>query len=70
MLSLWAVVSLMTLVINIVAGSVAAARGYVTVAQLLTWGLRFWFVAVLIAGAWAALATLNQLVLRLPCCRS
>ena len=66
MIGLWAIVALMTLVINLVAGTVVAARGYVTVAQLLTWGLRFWFVAALIAGTWAALATFISSCFRTP----
>lgn len=66
MLGLWAVVALITLVINVVAGTVVAVRGYVTVGQLFTWGLRFWFVAVLIAGTWAALATFISSCFRTP----
>ena len=66
MLGLWAIVALITLVINVVAGTVVAARGYVTVTQLLTWGVRFWLVAVLIAGTWAALATFISSCFRTP----
>jgi ABC-type transport system involved in multi-copper enzyme maturation permease subunit len=66
MLGLWVTVALMTLVINIVAGTVVAAKGYVTAGQLLTWGVRFWFVAVLIAGTWAALATFISSCFKTP----
>jgi ABC-type transport system involved in multi-copper enzyme maturation permease subunit len=66
MLGLWALVTLITLVINLVAGTVAAARGYVTVGQLFTWGIRFWFVATIIAGTWAALATFISSCFRTP----
>ena len=65
-LGLWALVALVTLVLNIIAGTVAAARGYVTVGQLATWGVRFWFVAVIIAGTWAALATFISSCFRTP----
>jgi ABC-type transport system involved in multi-copper enzyme maturation permease subunit len=54
---LWALVGLVTLVLNVIAGSVALVKGYVTVGQLLSWGTRFWLVALLIAGAWAAIGT-------------
>jgi len=66
MLGLWATVALITLVINVVAGTVVAVRGYVTVTQLLTWGVRFWFVAALIAGTWAALAAFISSCFRTP----
>ena len=66
MLGLWAVVALVTLVLNVIAGTVAAARGYVTVGQLFTWGLRFWLVAVVIAGTWAAIATFISSCFRTP----
>jgi len=66
MLGLWAVVALMMLVLNIIAGTVAAVRGYVTPMQLVTWGLRFWLVAVVIAGSWAAIATFISSCFRTP----
>jgi ABC-type transport system involved in multi-copper enzyme maturation permease subunit len=65
-LGLWAIVALITLVLNIVAGTVAAVRGYVSVGQLFTWGLRFWLVAVVIAGTWAAIATFISSCFRQP----
>jgi ABC-type transport system involved in multi-copper enzyme maturation permease subunit len=57
LLGLWVLVGLVMLVLNLIAGTVALARGYVTVGDLLAWGIRFWFVAFVIAGAWAAIAT-------------
>ena len=66
MLGLWAIVALITFVLNLIAGTVVAFRGYVTVGQLATWGVRFWFVAVLIAGTWAALATFISSCFRTP----
>src|SRR5580700_11317926 len=66
MLGLWAVVSLITLVLNVIAGTVAASRGYVTVGQLMTWGVRFWLVAVVIGGSWAAIATFISSCFKTP----
>jgi ABC-type transport system involved in multi-copper enzyme maturation permease subunit len=66
MLGLWLLVALITLVLNIIAGTVAASRGYVTVGQLMTWGVRFWLVAVIIAGSWAAIATFISSCFRSP----
>lgn len=58
LLGLWALVSLVILVLNVIVGTVALAKGYVSAVDLLRWGTTFWLVAVLIAGAWAAIATL------------
>jgi ABC-type transport system involved in multi-copper enzyme maturation permease subunit len=66
MLGLWAIVALMMLALNVMAGVVATARGYVTPGQLFTWGIRFWLVAVLIAGSWAAIATFISSCFRTP----
>jgi len=57
-LGLWLLVGLVTLVLNLIVGTVALVKGYVSAGDLLRWGTRFWFVAFVIAGAWAALATL------------
>jgi ABC-2 type transport system permease protein len=65
-LGLWATVALITLVLNVMAGIVGAVRGYVTIGQLATWGVRFWLVAALIAGTWAAIAALISSLFRTP----
>jgi ABC-2 type transport system permease protein len=65
-LGLWGTVSLITLVLNLIAGTVVVAKGYVTVGQLLTWGPRFWLVAVIIAGTWATIAALVSSLFRTP----
>jgi len=65
-LGLWATVSLITLALNVIAGTVVAVKGYVTIGQLFTWGLRFWLVAVLIAGTWATIAALVSSLFRTP----
>ncbi len=57
-LGLWLLVGLVTLAMNLIVNTVAIAKGYVTFGELLRWGTRFWLVAFVIAGAWAALATL------------
>ncbi len=66
LLGSWALVALITLVLNAIAGSFAVARGYATVGQLATWGARFWVIGVTIAGAWAALATFISSCYRAP----
>src|SRR5260221_674330 len=60
------IVALITLVLNVLAGTVAAVRGYVTVGQLFTWGLRFWLTSLPIVGAWAAIATFISSLFRTP----
>ena len=66
LLGLWGLVALVTLAINAIAGGVALAKGYVTGGELLGWGLRFWLVAVVIAGAWAAIAIFISSCFRTP----
>jgi ABC-type transport system involved in multi-copper enzyme maturation permease subunit len=66
LLGLWGIVALMMLAIHVLADGVALAHGYVTVVQLFTWGMRFWVVGVLIAGAWAAIATFISASFRAP----
>jgi ABC-type transport system involved in multi-copper enzyme maturation permease subunit len=66
LVGLWALVGLVTLVLNLLAGSVALARGYVTVGELLAWGLRFWLVTFVIAGAWCAIATFVSSCVKTP----
>jgi ABC-type transport system involved in multi-copper enzyme maturation permease subunit len=66
LLGLWGLVALVTLVIQTIAGTVALAKGYVTVGELFSWGLRFWLVAVVIAGAWASIAIFISSIFRTP----
>ena len=63
---LWATVGAVVFAMNAIAGVVVLGRGYVTVGELLYWGLRFWLVAVLIAGAWSGLSTLISACFRTP----
>ena len=57
LLGLWTLVAIVTLTVNLLAASVALGKGYVSVRELFVWGARFWFVAFVISGAWAAIAT-------------
>ncbi len=65
-LGLCVLVGLVTLALNLLAGTVALVRGYVTLEELVQWGARFWFVAFVIAGAWAAIATFISSCFRTP----
>jgi len=66
LLGLWALVGLVTLALNVLAGTVALVRGYVTLGELVQWGVRFWLVTLAIAGAWAAVATFISSCFRTP----
>lgn len=57
-LGLWFLVGLVVLVLDVIVCSVALAKGYLSAGDAVRWGARIWFVAFVIAGAWAALATL------------
>jgi ABC-type transport system involved in multi-copper enzyme maturation permease subunit len=57
LIGLWALVTLLIFGLDLLAGTVAITRGYLTVPELAAWGTRFWLVAAVIAGAWAAVAT-------------
>jgi ABC-type transport system involved in multi-copper enzyme maturation permease subunit len=65
-IGLWVLVGLITLVLNLLAGTVAAVRGYVTVGQLFGWGLWFWVVSFVIGGSWAAIATFISSCFKTP----
>jgi ABC-type transport system involved in multi-copper enzyme maturation permease subunit len=66
LLGLWALVGLITLVLDLIVNVVAVAKGVVTGHELLAWGPRSWLVAFLIAGAWAAIATFISSCFRQP----
>ncbi len=65
-LGLWILVGLITLAMNVLAAAVVLGRGYLTAGELLGWWLRFWGVAFVISGAWAAIATLVSSCFRSP----
>lgn len=66
LLGLWALVGLVTLVLDLIVNVVAVAKGVVTGHELLVWGPKSWLVAFLIAGAWAAIATFISSCFRQP----
>jgi ABC-type transport system involved in multi-copper enzyme maturation permease subunit len=66
LIALWVLVGLIALVTNLLAGTVALARGYLSLGEFFAWGVRFWFVAFVIAGAWAAIAALISSCFRTP----
>ena len=63
---LWILVSLITLALNVIAGTVALAKGYVTGGSLITWGLQFWLVSLPISATWAAIALFISGMFRTP----
>jgi len=66
LLGLWALVGLVTLVLDLIVDVVAVAKGVVTGHELLVFAPRSWLVAFLIAGAWAAIATFISSCFRQP----
>jgi ABC-type transport system involved in multi-copper enzyme maturation permease subunit len=66
LVGLWALVGIVTLALNVLAGTVALTRGYVTAGELVAWGLRFWLVSFVIAGAWCAIATFVSSLVKTP----
>jgi ABC-type transport system involved in multi-copper enzyme maturation permease subunit len=65
-LGLWAVVATLTLVMHAIVWVVMIARADAPAGDTLAWGLRFWFIVALIAGAWCAIATLIGSLFRTP----
>jgi ABC-type transport system involved in multi-copper enzyme maturation permease subunit len=66
LLGLWLLVGLAMLVLDAIVCSVALAKGYVGFVDLLRWGARYWVVAFLLAGPWAAIAILVSSLTRQP----
>jgi ABC-type transport system involved in multi-copper enzyme maturation permease subunit len=66
LLGLWALVGLITLALSLLVDIVALAKGYVGFGDLIRWGSRFYFTALIIAGAWAAIATFISSCFRQP----
>jgi ABC-type transport system involved in multi-copper enzyme maturation permease subunit len=65
-LGLWTVIATLTLVMHAIVWTVMMARGDAPTGDTLAWGMRFWFIVVLIAGAWCAIATLIGSLFRTP----
>ena len=54
---LWGIVSAVTLALTLISSVAVLIRGYITVGDFFTWGLRFWLVSALIVGTWTSVAT-------------
>lgn len=54
---LWGIVSIVTLVLTVLSSIAVLIRGYITVGDFFSWGLRCWLVSALIVGTWTAVAT-------------
>jgi ABC-type transport system involved in multi-copper enzyme maturation permease subunit len=54
---LWGIVAIVTLTLTVLSSIAVLIRGYITVGDFFTWGIRCWLIAVAIAAAWAAVAT-------------
>jgi ABC-type transport system involved in multi-copper enzyme maturation permease subunit len=65
-LALWAVVGLVTLIMQVIIWAVTISRGDATASETFTWGLRFWATSLPITGAWCSVATLTSSVFRTP----
>jgi ABC-type transport system involved in multi-copper enzyme maturation permease subunit len=65
-LGLWSVVAILTLAMHAIVWSVMIARGDAAAGATFSWGLRFWLIVVLIAGAWCAIGTLVGSFFRTP----
>ncbi len=63
---LWATVSVVTLAMDLIIWVVCIARNEATVAQTLSWGVRFWVVSLPMSAVWCGIATLVSSLFRSP----
>lgn len=63
---LWGTVSAVTFAMDLVIWIVCIARGEATVAETLSWGLRFWMVSLPMSAIWCGIATLVSSLFRSP----
>ncbi len=54
---LWGIVSIITLTLMVISSIVVMIRGYISIGDFFSWGLRCWVVSALIVGVWTAVAT-------------
>jgi ABC-2 type transport system permease protein len=54
---LWGIVSIVTATLMVLSSIAVLIRGYITVGDFFTWGVRCWLISMAIAGAWTAVAT-------------
>jgi ABC-type transport system involved in multi-copper enzyme maturation permease subunit len=65
-LGLWAVIALLTLVLNVTVWILMLARGSGSPLAILAWGPRLWLFQVIAAAAWVGLITLISSCVRTP----
>lgn len=53
---LWGIVSIVTLTLVVLSSVAVLIRGYITVGDFFTWGLRCWLISAFIVGTWTAVA--------------
>ncbi|HEX4512834.1 MAG TPA: ABC transporter permease subunit, partial [Polyangiaceae bacterium] len=54
---LWGIVSIVTLALTVLSSIAVLVRGYITIGDFFTWGLRCWVISAMIVGVWTAVAT-------------
>ncbi len=54
---LWGIVSIVTATLMVLSSIAVMIRGYITIGDFFTWGVRCWLISMAIAGAWTAVAT-------------
>jgi ABC-type transport system involved in multi-copper enzyme maturation permease subunit len=54
---LWGIVSVVTLTLMVLSSLAVLIRGYISIGDFFTWGVRCWVVSALIVGTWTAVAT-------------
>jgi ABC-type transport system involved in multi-copper enzyme maturation permease subunit len=65
-LALWAIIALLTLVMQVLIWGVTIVRADAPPLETMSWGLRFWATSLPITGAWCGLATLTGSLFRTP----
>jgi ABC-type transport system involved in multi-copper enzyme maturation permease subunit len=65
-LALWAIVGLVSLVMQVIIWGVTIVRAEAPAAETIQWGLRFWAASLPITGAWCGVATLTSSLFRTP----
>ena len=54
---LWGIVAIVTASLLVISTIAISIRGYITIGDFFTWGIRCWLISAAIAGAWTAVAT-------------
>lgn len=53
---LWGIVSIVTAALMVISSIAVLIRGYITIGDFFTWGVRCWVISALIVGTWTAVA--------------